>query len=71
MKIFTWRQRIIVLLMNIGSLFLFFGMGYLFDQRLGTKPWGMVIGLILSFVVGQFFLAKVLIAEYHRTSKSE
>jgi ATP synthase protein I len=28
------------------------GLGWLFDRGLGTKPWGMIVFLMLGFVAG-------------------
>jgi F0F1-type ATP synthase assembly protein I len=69
MNIFTWKQRVIVIAVNISSLLLFAGGGYVLDRLLNIWPVISVIGFILSFLVGQFVLAKILTAQYHRDSK--
>jgi F0F1-type ATP synthase assembly protein I len=35
-----------------GAVFLFWGLGWLFDAWLGTEPWGQVVGGILGWVGG-------------------
>lgn len=69
MRIFTWRQRFIVVFVNLASIALFVGLGFLADRSFGTKPWFAVAGFLISFFVGQFVLAKWLTREYHQRSK--
>lgn len=69
MKIFTWRQRFLVILVNVVSLCVFVGGGYLLDRTFGLFPALSIIGLITSFITGQIVLAKVLLREYHRNSR--
>ena len=66
MKIFTWRQRLIVLATNAVFLAFFCGGGYLLDGFFGTSPILMIVGLLVSFFVGQYILAKLLKRDYHR-----
>jgi F0F1-type ATP synthase assembly protein I len=44
----------------IGAIVLLGGIGYALDGWLGSRPWGLVIGLTLGIVVGFYELAKTV-----------
>jgi len=43
-----------------GAIMFLGGLGYLFDRWQGTKPTGLIVGLLLGVVVGLYLLAKEL-----------
>jgi F0F1-type ATP synthase assembly protein I len=47
----------------IGAIVLLGGVGYGIDQWQGTRPWGLLVGLLLGLFVGFYELAKVV---WHR-----
>lgn len=44
----------------VGGILLLGGLGYGLDAWLGTRPWGLVIGLILGVVVGFYELIRTV-----------
>jgi F0F1-type ATP synthase assembly protein I len=44
----------------IGGILLLGGLGYWFDGWAGTKPWGLLAGLLLGMVVGFYELVKTV-----------
>ena len=44
----------------IGAILLLGAIGYGIDAWLGTRPWGLLIGLVLGVVVGMYELAKTV-----------
>ena len=42
----------------VGGIILLGGIGYLLDERLGTKPWLLVVGLLVGIVVGFYEIVK-------------
>lgn len=42
----------------VGAIVLLGGGGYLLDWWLGTKPWGVFVGLLLGIAVGFYELIK-------------
>jgi F0F1-type ATP synthase assembly protein I len=43
---------------TLGNILIFLLFGYIIDMQLGTRPWGLVIAFILSFILTQYFLYK-------------
>jgi len=43
-----------------GAIMFLGGLGYLFDRWQGTRPTGLIVGLLLGVVVGLYLLAKEL-----------
>jgi len=53
------------------SVFLAGGIGYWLDGRLGTKPWLMVIGVILGMIAGLRRAYKVIVESGGPTDKPD
>ncbi|MGL4291848.1 MAG: AtpZ/AtpI family protein [Phreatobacter sp.] len=45
------------------------GIGYLFDRLLGTRPWGLMIFVVLGFVAGVLNLLRL--AERERRQRDQ
>lgn len=58
MKIFTWKQRGIVWITTILTLFIMGGAGYLIDLIAGTGKIFFIIGLVGSFPANAYFLKR-------------
>jgi F0F1-type ATP synthase assembly protein I len=58
MRIFTWRQRAIVFVTTSLSIGTFLLLGYGFDEIVGTRPIGFVIGLVVSYPVTQMLVVR-------------
>lgn len=44
----------------VGAILLLGGLGYAFDGWRGTRPWGLIIGLMLGIIVGFYELVKTV-----------
>jgi ATP synthase protein I len=44
----------------IGAIIVLGAIGYSIDAWLGTRPWGLIIGLMLGIAVGMWELAKTV-----------
>lgn len=47
------------------SLLLFGGIGWWVDGAAGTRPWGMIAGALLGFVVGLWLMLKAASGSFH------
>lgn len=65
MKIFTWRQRVWVILINIAMIGVFAGLGYWLDIKFDKKPLFLILGVFVSFPLGQWLLIKILKSEHN------
>lgn len=63
MKIFTWKQRILVWGTTIATVAAFLGLGLLLDMWLSTGRAFFIAGLLLSFPVN-IVLLKTIITKY-------
>ncbi|HPF95169.1 MAG: AtpZ/AtpI family protein [Candidatus Magasanikbacteria bacterium] len=64
MKIFTWRQRVWVILTNLVMIGVFAGIGYWLDVKFDKKPLFLILGVLTSFPLGQWILIKILKSEH-------
>lgn len=60
MKIFTWKQRIVVMSVTASLVVLFGAIGYLIGNALGNARLGIVIGALASYPATQFVLVKAM-----------
>ncbi len=42
------------------SVLIFFGLGWGFDKYFGTKPWGVVVGIVLGSALGFYEFVRLL-----------
>ncbi len=70
MKIFTWRQRIIVLSTTIFMVGLFIAAGYGIGSWLNNTKAGIFIAVLVSYPFTQWVLVK-RIREVHKQEKAE
>ncbi|NCN07871.1 hypothetical protein GW933_04295 [Candidatus Falkowbacteria bacterium] len=54
-----YRYKIIISSI-ISALIIFGGLGWLVDYFVGSKPIGIIVGFIVSFIASQYFVYKKL-----------
>lgn len=47
-----------VFVVTLGSVLIFLLIGYIIDSNFNTKPWGIIISLLISFPITQFLVFK-------------
>ena len=60
MKIFTWKQRIVVLLTTLGVAGIFLLAGFLIGKTVGNTTAGLIVAVLVSYPFTQFTLVKTL-----------
>ncbi len=65
MKIFTWRQRVWVIVINLVMIGAFAGLGFWLDTTFDKKPLFLILGVFISFPLGQWLLIKILKSEHN------
>lgn len=64
MKIFTWRQRVWVIVINLVMIGAFASLGFWLDVKFDKKPLFLILAIFLSFPLGQWLLIKILKSEH-------
>lgn len=70
MKIFTWKQRILVMSVTLIMIFLFAFVGYLIGKALGNYQFGIALGALISYPFTQFTLVRS-IQRLHKKEQEE
>lgn len=68
MKVFTWKQRILVLGISLGVITLFVAVGYGIGLLLGNGKLGIILAVLLSYPVTQWTLVKSVQKLYEKES---
>lgn len=71
MRIFTWRQRAIVFVTTAATILVFLLLGAGIDRVLDSRPIGLVIGLLVSYPVTQWFVVKRMKKQIDREQKAD
>ena len=71
MKIFTWKQRLIVLLTTATLVALFGAVGYLIGSMVENWRAGVVIAVLISYPFTLWALAKSLPALYKKENENK
>lgn len=69
MKIFTWKQRLVVLLTTLGVAGIFLLAGFLIGKTAGNTTAGLLIGLVISYPISQFTLMRAIKRLHESESK--
>lgn len=71
MKIFTWKQRIIVFFTTISVIGAFALVGYLIGRAVNNIALVVMLAVIVSYPFSMFTIARVLKRRFEKEHKSE
>lgn len=60
MRFFTIKQRLMILLVTLGSITLCMGLGYIVGSAFEKSIFGLITGVVLSFPITQLILVKLM-----------
>lgn len=66
---YSWKSRLIVLVVNAVGLGVFLSTGYWLDRLFATSPAMLILSLLLSFPVVQLVTARILLSRHHALHK--
>jgi len=66
MKIFTWKQRLLVLTLTLISVAFFATIGYFAGKKLGSIPAGIMIAVLVSYPFTQWLLVNRITSMYNK-----
>lgn len=71
MKVFTWKQRIVVIGVTVLMIALFGAIGYAIGLALDNWKLGIAIGALVSYPFTQFTLVRAVNRLYKHENKQE